>query len=287
MSEFDYSHRYHAGNVGDVWKHCVLLALLRALLQRCSRLRVVETHAGEGLYALGATGEWTEGVGRLWAAQRSIAESTELLRDYNELVRRLGLADGHTRRYPGSPALSLATLREPDQLVLCELVPSSYQRLAEQIGTDPRVELHCGDGLALLPELLAQGGDDRTLVVVDPTYQDKAEWTRLVEVFSTLELTRPELTVMLWYPIKSLTRPNALRQRVLASGFPGVALELITTPLESKRNRLNGSGVLLFNAPGDSLAALAGTAPTLGSLCATQVGQWRSHLIGWANSSHR
>ena len=24
----DYSHRYHAGNVGDVWKHCALVDIL-------------------------------------------------------------------------------------------------------------------------------------------------------------------------------------------------------------------------------------------------------------------
>ena len=47
-SEQSYSHRFHAGNVGDLWKHVALLALLRALLKRSEQLRVIETHAGAG-----------------------------------------------------------------------------------------------------------------------------------------------------------------------------------------------------------------------------------------------
>ena len=50
-----YSHRFHAGNVGDVWKHCVLSALLDALVARSDALYAYETHAGCGRYLLGPT----------------------------------------------------------------------------------------------------------------------------------------------------------------------------------------------------------------------------------------
>src|SRR4051812_14397815 len=49
----DYSHRFHAGNVGDVWKHCVLLEILRHAGDGTARTVYVESHAGEGGYALG------------------------------------------------------------------------------------------------------------------------------------------------------------------------------------------------------------------------------------------
>ena len=58
---FDYSHRFHAGNVGDVLKHLVLVAVLDELLSAERPVRVIETHAGEGRYLLGSTGEWMEG----------------------------------------------------------------------------------------------------------------------------------------------------------------------------------------------------------------------------------
>ncbi|HMV68306.1 MAG TPA: 23S rRNA (adenine(2030)-N(6))-methyltransferase RlmJ, partial [Myxococcota bacterium] len=64
MAELDYSHRFHVGNHGDVWKHVAWCAVLDALRPRA----VLDTHAGEGAYTLGPTGEWTAGVGRVWAA---------------------------------------------------------------------------------------------------------------------------------------------------------------------------------------------------------------------------
>src|ERR1043166_6046971 len=68
----DYSHRYHAGNVGDVWKHCALVEILRRIAAASRSVAYVESHAGEGRYALGPTGEWTEGIGRLWAAREPV-----------------------------------------------------------------------------------------------------------------------------------------------------------------------------------------------------------------------
>ena len=62
----DYGHRFHAGNVGDVWKHTALLAVLDALDTGTAPAHYLDTHAGEGVYPLGPTGEWTEGIGRLW-----------------------------------------------------------------------------------------------------------------------------------------------------------------------------------------------------------------------------
>src|SRR5580765_782598 len=91
----DYSHRHHAGNVGDVWKHCALVEILRAAT---GRVAYVESHAGEGRYPLGPTGEWTEGIGRLWHAD---------VRDgavgrYVDLARRLGAGAERPTAYPGS-----------------------------------------------------------------------------------------------------------------------------------------------------------------------------------------
>ena len=63
----DYSHRFHAGNVGDVWKHLVLVEVLSRVAGRPGRIVYCESHAGEGGYMLGPTGEWSEGIGRLWA----------------------------------------------------------------------------------------------------------------------------------------------------------------------------------------------------------------------------
>jgi 23S rRNA (adenine2030-N6)-methyltransferase len=85
----DYSHRFHAGNVGDVWKHCVLVEVLRPVGDAVAVASTyVESHAGEGGYALGPTGEWTEGIGRLWTRDADGATRDDALGRYVDVVRR-------------------------------------------------------------------------------------------------------------------------------------------------------------------------------------------------------
>ena len=48
----NYRHIYHAGNFADVLKHVVLTCVLRHLTEKPQAYRVVDTHAGAGLYDL-------------------------------------------------------------------------------------------------------------------------------------------------------------------------------------------------------------------------------------------
>ena len=48
----NYRHAYHAGNFADVVKHAVLARLVDYLKQKDKAFRVVDTHAGIGLYDL-------------------------------------------------------------------------------------------------------------------------------------------------------------------------------------------------------------------------------------------
>jgi 23S rRNA (adenine2030-N6)-methyltransferase len=66
----NYRHAFHAGNFADVVKHALLVRILAYLQRKETPLRVVDTHAGIGLYDLHAgeaerTGEWVHGIGRL------------------------------------------------------------------------------------------------------------------------------------------------------------------------------------------------------------------------------
>ncbi len=53
---FDYTHQFKAGNVGDVLKHVTLCAWAQAI-RGDGPLRVLDSHAGAGVYKLGPTGE--------------------------------------------------------------------------------------------------------------------------------------------------------------------------------------------------------------------------------------
>src|SRR5215472_14339094 len=77
----NYQHAFHAGNFADVHKHIVLTRVLDHLRQKPAAFRVVDTHAGAGRYELfgpqaARSGEWRDGIGRLFAMPRSGAAAS-------------------------------------------------------------------------------------------------------------------------------------------------------------------------------------------------------------------
>lgn len=262
----DYDHRWHAGNHGDVWKHVALLAALAAAKR--DALRLLDTHAGRGEYTLGGTGEWTAGVGRLLQTFPEGASSGAGAVDrYLARIRRAGAP----ATYPGSPLLALGALGRRDRLVAVEAEPATAAALQARLSGDPRAVIRTGDGLPACAEPLP--GQGAELVFVDPPYVARDEWERVAEaVIAAAAL--PDRQVLLWYPVKRWSRPNALHARLREAGVPWVALDLLVSPLELERRALAGSGVLLVRAPRSVLAELCAAAPILGPALATHDGRW-------------
>ena len=123
----NYRHAYHAGNFADVLKHSVLALVIAHLKLKDAPFRVIDTHAGAGLYDLGGveagkTGEWRDGIGRLLGddAPSLPTPVAALLDPYLSAVRDLN-AGGMLVTYPGSPRLALALMRRQDRLIANEL----------------------------------------------------------------------------------------------------------------------------------------------------------------------
>jgi 23S rRNA (adenine2030-N6)-methyltransferase len=285
----DYSHRFHAGNVGDVWKHCVLLDVLRRAAAAGGRVAYVDTHAGEGRYPLAATGEWTEGIGRLWDLKANATMVTQTLNgdavdDYLAICRPVGGGCAKPLEYPGSPWFAISALGKDASQTLYERDEQACERLRSAVRGDARVTLECGDGLRALPDALFRAEKDgaRTSVaLIDPPYTEKADWIAVPDVMIAAAKAAPRATVMLWYPVKSLTRPNAMIARIEAAGVHATLVELITTPLTHQRQRLNGSGMILVQPPEGTLESVAAAAARIGPLCATRNGAWSFRAVAW------
>ncbi len=277
----DYSHRFHAGNVGDVWKHCALVAVLRRAVATAGRVAYLDTHAGEGRYPLGPTGEWTEGIGRLAIAGDGLPGAVA---DYLALC---GLAaPGRPASYPGSPALARRILGPTSTLRLWERDGDAHARLEREVADDARVHLVRGNGLAELGRALRAAAAETEAVValIDPPWTDKADWRRIPDALAAAARASTLACLLLWYPVKSLTRPNAMVAQLEDDGVAGTLAELVTTPLDQRRRRLNGSGLLLVRPPAGVLDDLAGLAPAIAARCATVAGAWsfrmRSFVAG-------
>jgi 23S rRNA (adenine2030-N6)-methyltransferase len=258
-----YDHRYHAANVGDVWKHVALIAWL----ERARPALFIDTHAGRGAYELGPTGEWTEGLGLLRGASEEDPPPS--------IARYLAMSSGS--KYPGSPIFAAAF---SERLRLFELDPAAHRELARNLA-DPRATISASDGLAGMIETIS----DEACVLIDPPYQDRREWELVPDAIIAAHARAPHARFFLWYPIKSYARPNAMHARLEKAKLAGTALELLTSPLDSKKNRLNGSGVLLINAPPKLIEELAMLSAWLGPRLALPIPPheafWTARNVGF------
>src|SRR5262245_53048914 len=120
----NYRHAFHAGNFADVIKHIVLTRILLYLQEKPAAFRVIDTHAGSGLYDLTGdeaqrSGEWLSGIARIVQARFS-EKALPLLAPYLDIVRAFN-SGAELKAYPGSPLIARALLRPQDHLTACEL----------------------------------------------------------------------------------------------------------------------------------------------------------------------
>ncbi len=277
----DYGHGFHAGNVGDAWKHLGLVEALRLARPASGAMHYLESHAGEGRYRLGSTGEWSAGIERVVAAADAQPRAVpEPVARWIGLCRRLGYA-GRSSSWAGSPDVARALLEPDDRLSLWERDAAANAALARLFDGDSRARIVSGDGLAGLAREVhaAEASASAVVVLVDPPWSAKDDWLRVPDALADAVAATDRATFLLWYPVKSLTRPNAMLARLAARGVRSTVAELVTTPLDLRRGRLNGSGLLAVRPPAGWAGSMAGSAPFLGAACATHRGAWSLRLL--------
>jgi len=240
-----YQHDYHAGNHADVLKHSVLAVLIRALQRKTTPLRVIDTHAGSGLYDLGSAmaqhgREYEQGVARVLAANTPPAALTP----YLEVLQRLN--PGELRRYPGSPAMALSLLRQQDHLELFELHPQALDALRDWAGREPRVHIHRRDGFEGLMAILPPP-EKRGIVLIDPAYELKTDYDRVADVLAASCRRWSNGVFVIWYPLLRQQGSAHLIRKIQRLGLPKVfQVELTVAP---EVEGLRGSGLIVVNLP--------------------------------------
>ena len=249
----NYQHAFHAGNFADVHKHAVLARILVYLRQKPAAFRVIDSHAGAARYDLSAAeasrgGEWHDGIARLWGEIAPLPVACrELLAPYLEAVAACN-ANGSLRTYPGSPLIAEHLLRSQDRLIACELEPKSFAALAAVLRGDRRARALAIDGWTAIAAYVPPK-ERRGLVVVDPPFEDRADFTRLAETLAAAHRKWSTGTFMLWYPIKTREAPDALARPLGRLGIGRILRsELVVGPLRGDAG-LAGSGLIVVNPP--------------------------------------
>ncbi|MCA0276353.1 MAG: 23S rRNA (adenine(2030)-N(6))-methyltransferase RlmJ [Proteobacteria bacterium] len=270
----NYRHAYHAGNFADVVKHAVLARLVEYLKRKDKAFRVIDTHAGIGLYDLGSeeaqkTGEWHDGIGRL-VETKLPADAADLLEPYLDAVRAQN-PEGGISSYPGSPVIARHLLRKQDRLSAIELHPEDAQTLAAQFEGDFQTKVIELDGwLALGAHLPPK--EKRGLVLVDPPFEKEGEFNRLVDGLARAHKRWPGGVFALWYPVKDRKAVAAFREALAGAGIPKIMdIEFYIRP-PSPEPRLDGTGMVVVNPPFQLEAELRTMLPALAKVLAEQKG---------------
>jgi len=269
----NYQHAFHAGNFADVHKHVVLTRILEHLRVKPAAFRVIDTHAGAGRYDLSGpeaarSGEWQGGVRRLFDVQTlsaaELGSALPLLAPYLGVIAALN-PDGSVRNYPGSPLIAKALMRRQDRLIACELEPKAAALLKAALRGDLRAKVLSIDGWMALNANVPPK-ERRGVVVLDPPYEDAADFTRSPGALAEARRKWATGIYMLWYPIKGRAAPDALAGQLRRSGLPKLLRCEITLGPPRADIGLVGSGVIIVNPPYVLEQEMRILLPTLGRL---------------------
>ncbi|MDK1489091.1 23S rRNA (adenine(2030)-N(6))-methyltransferase RlmJ [Sinorhizobium sp. 7-81] len=247
----NYRHIYHAGNFADVLKHAVLARLVTYLKQKDKAFRVLDTHAGIGLYDLSSeeaqkTGEWRDGIGRLLDAELP-APIAAILEPYLAAVRDLNPGGGLTY-YPGSPKLVRMLFRPQDRLSAMELHPDDYETLHRLFDGDFQSRITKLDGwLALGAHLPPK--EKRGLILVDPPFEMEAEYERLAEGLAKGYRRFASGIFCLWYPLKKGAPIKDFHAALKALEIPKMLCVELAVRSDRDTTGLTGSGLVIVNPP--------------------------------------
>ena len=273
-----YQHEFHAGSHADVLKHAVLALVIRALQRKPAPIRVLDAHAGSGAYDLTSrearkNAEHETGIARVLAA----GPAPEALQPYLDAVRASN-PGAAVRRYPGSPVIARQLLRPNDHLELMELHPRAVSALRRRFGGDRQVHVHqrdCFEGLAAL----VPPTERRGVALIDPSYEVKDDFGRVVELLKTCHRRWPGGTYMIWHPLIQDRAAERFTGKVAATGIRRI-YRLLLQVESPDFTAMRGSGLLIVNLPFGLEEQLEVLMPWLWkTLAAPRCGEWQADWL--------
>ena len=245
-------------------KHCVLVQALAHMTAKEKPFTFVDTHAGAGSYSLGSdfarkNSEFETGIARLWERHDLPAALGEYLAQVRAVNR-----DGKLRFYPGSPQIALQMIRPQDRLHFFELHPTESEVLRAYFpASDRRITVRAGDGFALLKSVLPPPSR-RGLALIDPSYEDKADYGKVVDTMRDALARFATGIYAVWYPVVRRGESQHLSdelQQLTSGDWLHVSLRVAAPPADGFG--LYGSGMFVFNPHWKLEAAMREAMPVL------------------------
>jgi 23S rRNA (adenine2030-N6)-methyltransferase len=252
----NYRHAFHAGGHADVLKHVVLAAMIERLKAKAAPFRIIDSHAGIGVYDLASdaasrTGEWRDGVGRLYddnGAARLLSPPAEaVLAPWRAAIAAVNAPGAALRRYPGSPEIARLGLRPQDRLALNELHPEDHARLIAEYRRDARVRI-TGLDARLIVKAQLPPPERRGIILIDPAYEAADDPERALAMLAEGHRRFATGVFALWYPVTGDPLSTTLRRKARTLALP----KMIDVTLDVRKpadRGLAGSGLIIVNPP--------------------------------------
>ena len=244
-----YRHSFHAGNHADVLKHIVLMLILENLKLKDKGFYYLDTHAGVGRYQLSSdeaekTGEYKEGIGRLWER----TDLPEEISRYVDLIKHLNFGAKTLRYYTGSPLIAAKLLRPQDRALLTELHPRDFPLLRNNFKEFKNVSVKCDNGFQQLKATLPPK-ERRGLVLIDPPYELKEDYDLVVKAAEEGYKRFATGTYAIWYPVVLRQQTKRIFKGLQASGIRKILKIELTVRPDSDQHGMTASGMAVINPP--------------------------------------
>lgn len=273
-----YRHSFHAGNHADVLKHIVQSLILNALQQKETPFVYHDTHSGVGRYDLThewseKTGEYKQGIGRLWLQ----TDTPAAIDSYLDAVKALNQGE-ELRYYPGSPRIARAHLRAQDRMVLSELHPSDYPLLEQEFARDRQVAIYKQDGFARLKASLPPK-ERRGLVLIDPPYELAKEYRDVVQAIAQSHKRWSTGIYAIWYPVVNRCDIEDMLEGLANLGIRKILqIELGVAPDTNQRG-MTASGMIVINPPWKLESEMQTILPFLKQAIAPATGHFKAEWV--------
>jgi len=284
----NYRHIYHAGNFADVFKHIVLIMLIKDLCKKDKSILFMDTHAGIGKYdltinAAQKTCEFAQGFLKLYNQDYDPTSCPEVINIYKNIIKSLNscnfsgvdiefpktpvAADFSLRffkesqtkvcgyqniksltLYPGSPWIFKALMRAQDQVILTELHKEDVVTLKRNFYKDKPIAVHHVNGYAALKAFLPPKCG-RGLILIDPPFEDKDEF---VQVLNGLEVALERFsngTYIIWYPIKDGIEVRKFYKELEQLKAKNLLIREFGLTKDRPEAGLSKCGIAIINAP--------------------------------------
>ncbi|MFZ7235178.1 23S rRNA (adenine(2030)-N(6))-methyltransferase RlmJ [Avibacterium gallinarum] len=275
-----YRHSFHAGNFADVLKHIVQMLIIESLQQKDKGFYYLDTHAGVGHYRLFGneaekTGEYKEGIGRLWDQ----TEMPEEVARYVALIKKLNYGGKSLRYYAGSPLIVAHLLRPQDRALLTELHPADFPLLRNNFKEFDNVTTKRDNGFQQIKATLPPK-ERRGLILIDPPYELKEDYDLVVKAIEEGVKRFATGIYAIWYPVVLRQQAKRIVKGLENTGIRKILqIEMAVRP-DSDQRGMTASGMIVVNPPWQLEAQMKKILPYLTkTLVPEGTGSWKVEWI--------